>query len=535
MISYDTPDHRADLSPESVPDLATLVERAAALWPDRVAWTFDEYARDLTFADIARGVRRTAAELSRDGVGRDGRVAVLLRNRPEFPLTWLALAALGAAMVPVNTAYRSHDAEHVLRDSGAQLFVTCEEFRPMAEKLLASVPTLHTVRYVDGPSAPAVSSTSLAQAPVLSGAPPGPGELANIQYTSGTTGSPKGCLLPHHYWLSLAGSLVTEFPRLGPDDTLLTCQPFHYIDPQWNVAAALLAGSRLVVLDRFHPTTFWQKVREHRVTYFYCLGLMPTLLLRMPEHPEDRDHRVRAIQCSAIPPALHGRLEERWGVPWYEAFGMTETGADLRVGPADHDAAVGSGCIGRPLRHRAVRVAGPDGTSLPAHEVGEIQLRGPGMMAGYLGRPDETAAAFADGWFHTGDLGHLDEEGRVYFRGRLKDMIRRSGENVSAAELEEVLTAHPRVRLAAVVPVADELRGEEIKAYVVPDGAEPAPDPDDLAAHCGERLAAFKVPRYWELRDRLPMTPSERVSKGELRKSPAPAGRTYDRQGKVWR
>ncbi|MEU3708526.1 AMP-binding protein [Streptomyces catenulae] len=528
MSGYD-PAECAGLPPESVPDLATLVERAAARWPDRVAWTFDEFGRDLTFAEVARGVRRTAAELSAAGVGRDGRVAVLLRNRPEFPLTWLALAALGAAMVPVNTAYRSHDAEHVLRDSGAHLLVTCEEFRPLAEELLASVPTLRAVRYVDGSTPPAVP------APVSPGGPSGPGELVNVQYTSGTTGSPKGCLLPHRYWLALAGSLVTEFPHLGPEDTLLTCQPFHYIDPQWNVAAALLAGSRLVVLDRFHPTTFWRKVREHRVTYFYCLGLMPTLLLRMPEHPDDRDHHVRAVQCSAIPPALHSRLEERWGVPWYEAFGMTETGADLRVGPADHDAAVGSGCIGRPLRHRAVRIAGPDGAALPARAVGEIQLRGPGMMAGYLGRPEETAAAFADGWFHTGDLGHLDEEGRVHFRGRLKDMIRRSGENVAAAEVEEVLTAHPRVRLAAVVPVADELRGEEIKAYVVPDGDGPGPGPDELAAHCGERLAAFKVPRYWELRDRLPLTPSERVAKGELRKLPVSAGRTYDRQDTVWR
>jgi crotonobetaine/carnitine-CoA ligase len=486
--------------------LAAAVCRAAELWPDRTAWTFE--AESLTFAQIADRTAELARVLAGQGVRPGDRVGVLLRNVPEFPLTWLALARLGAAMVPVNVNYKSHDAGHLVRDSGAKLLVTTAEFADLAGRL--------PVRPLFVEDLPVPGAVRLDETR--------PEDLLNIQYTSGTTGRPKGCMLSHRYWIELAASMVGSFPHLGTDDVLLTCQPFHYIDPQWNVAAALVSGARLVILDRFHPAVFWAKVREHEVTYFYCLGLMPTLLLRMPPDPRDRDHRVRAIQCSAIPPALHADLEERWGVRWYEAFGMTETGADLRVGEADHEAALGTGCIGRPLPHREIRIDA-DGVPVGQGGTGELMLRGAGVMVGYLGLPDP----FRDGWFHTGDLVRQDAAGLVYYVGRIKDMIRRSGENISATELEEVLQQHPGVRIAAVVPVPDDLRGEEVKAYVVPNDEV---TPDELAEFCGDRLAYFKVPRYWEFTAELPLTASERVSKGELRRDPAGS---YDRTAKAWR
>lgn len=457
-------------------DLVAAVRRAADLWPDRTAWTFDPGVR-LTFGAVDRLTAGYAQALRQRGIGAGDRVAILLRNQPEFPLLWLALARLGAAMVPVNTRYRTVDAEHLLRDSGAVAVVTTEEFRPLVDPLGVRVLPLEALEPEEG----------FEQQPV------DPGAAVNVQYTSGTTGSPKGCVLSHRYWTTLGTSMVEEFPRLVADDVMLTAQPFYYIDPQWNVVSALLAGAELVVLDGFHPSSFWDKVREHRVTYFYCLGAMPTLLLRMPESPLDRSHRVRAVQCSAIPPSLHAELEERWGVGWYEAFGMTETGADIRVGAEEHDELVGTGCLGRPAAHREVKIVD-----------GELLLRGPGMMDGYLGLP----SVLRDGWFPTGDLARLDEQGRVYHLGRIKDMIRRSGENIAAHEVEEVLMSHPAVSLAAVVGVPDEIRGEEVKAFVVG-----AVGQEELAAYCAERLASFKVPRYWEFRDDLPRTPSERVAK----------------------
>src|SRR5699024_2011662 len=170
--------------------------------------------------------------------------------------------------------------------------------------------------------------------------------------------------------------LMHEHPAVDADDIILTAQPFHYVDPQWNVVLSLASGATLVVLDRFHPDTFWQKVRRYRVSWFYCLGLMPTLLLATAESALDTQHRVRAISASAIPPEQHAALERRWGVPWYESFGMTETGSDIRMTPANHDATVGSGCIGTPIAEREAMIVDSQDRPLPRGQTGELVLRG---------------------------------------------------------------------------------------------------------------------------------------------------------------
>jgi crotonobetaine/carnitine-CoA ligase len=498
--------------------LAQLVARAAELWPQRTAWVFDDRDQRFTFAEVDRLSSRFAAALTERGAGPGDRVAVMLRNVPAFPLTWLALAKIGAQMVPINTNYREFDGAHVLRHSGAKLVVAAAEFTDLLGRI--SLAEVITPDELDVGSGEPPAFVPVPELPV------------NIQYTSGTTGAPKGCVLPNRYWTTLAVSLATDFPAVGEDDVILTAQPFHYIDPQWNVALGLAGGATLVVLDRFHPSTFWAKVREHGVTWFYCLGLMPTLLLRQEPSDADRAHKVRAICASAIPHDLHAELEQRWGVPWFEAFGMTETGGDIRVGAADHDETVGTGCIGRPSRDREVMIAGDDGKPLPRGETGQLLIRGLGLMHGYHDDPDATAKAFRDGWFHTGDLARMDDAGRVYYVGRTKDMIRRSGENVSADEVERALLLHPAVRLAAVIAVPDELRGEEIKAYVVCDGERP--EPAALAAFCAEKLAYFKVPRFWAFAEELPLTPSERVAKGELRKVADLRAGAWDAKAEAW-
>ncbi len=504
--------------------LAGAVRSAAERWPDRVAWRFDP-GETLTFADVDRLTRGYAQVLSDRGVRAGDRVALLLSNEAAFPLTWIALSLLGAAAVPLNTRYQTADAEHVLRRAHVSAIVPGAQFGPLLDRLPPDLPALG--RIVPAPElVAAAGQTDQAGGFGL----PEPAGTANIQFTSGTTGRPKGCVLPHSYWTRLAGSLVGEFPYLSADDVMLTAQPFSYIDPQWNVAAALLAGAELVILDGFHPSTFWAKVREHQVTYFYCLGAMPGLLLRMPSSPDDRHHRVRVVQCSAIPPTLHATLEKRWDVPWYEAFGMTETGADLRVTDADHDELVGTGCLGGPVSYRKVQITGDDGRPVPAGQTGEITLSGPGMMDGYDGDPEATAQVLRDGWFHTGDLGRMDAQGRVYHAGRIKDMIRRGGENVAAREVEEVLLAHPGIRLAAVTAVPDEIRGEEVKAYYV-TGDSTEIGPAELAAYCRERLASFKVPRFWQPAGDLPRTDSERVVKKQLATL---AGPVFDAADGTW-
>jgi len=244
------------------------------------------------------------------------------------------------------------------------------------------------------------------------------------------------------------------------------------------------------------------------------------------------------VICSAIPANRHREIEQRWGVPWFEAFGMTESGGDLAVSRADHDALVGSGSIGGPTTGREVRIVDAADRPLDRGEVGEMVLRGTGFMDGYYKNPEATAEIFRNGWLHTGDLGRMDAKGRVTYVGRTKDMIRRGGENISAAEVEETLAHHEAVKLAACVAVADETRGEEVKAYIVlQPGVAPDPAlPGKLAEWCEGKLAYFKVPRYWTFRDDLPRTPSERIMKAELTKAEPDLRRgAWDRVDDVWR
>ena len=410
--------------------LADLVRGAADRWADRPALIFDDPKTTLSFADIEAGTNAIANVLADIGVAYGNRVAVMLRNRPEFPLIWLALAKLGAVMVPVNVYYQETDAAFVLSHSGATMIITEGDFVPLATKMRGKVATVQLVVSIENVEESATIKSLAARLP---GAPKSvllqrqiyPETIANIQYTSGTTGKPKGCMLSHKYWCRLGRIVADGPPELSETDVLLTAQPFYYMDPQWNLTGAFQVGATLVVLDRFHPSTFWSKVREYHVSFFYCLGMMPAAMYAMPPSGLDREHEVRAISCSAIPTRLHAALEQRWGVPWYEAFGMTETGGDLRIQPRDHDDTIGKACIGRPYYDREVRVVDSDNQQVPRGTQGEMVLRGVGMMEGYFEDEEATNRAFVGGWFHTGDLVREDEQGRIFYLGRTKDTIRR--------------------------------------------------------------------------------------------------------------
>ncbi|MBQ0987273.1 AMP-binding protein [Streptomyces sp. F63] len=515
--------------------LGALLRGAAREHGHRVAWVFPHATRPRwTFAEIDAAVDRISAFLRRSTAPGD-RVAVMLPNVPEFPLLWLAAARSGRTVVPVNTQARTADAAHLLRDAGPRLAVTTPAYADVlaAAAGQAGLTGFTVVPADDLPAGPAGPDSSGVPEPGEAGVAGRPGESGdsadsaapgspvNIQYTSGTTGLPKGCMLSHRYWLTIAHALRTNFPRLDADDVLYTAQPFSYMDPQWNVVAALRSGARLVVADRFSASRMWADIRAHGVTVFYCLGMMPAALLAQPPHPDDRNHAVRAVLASGIPTGLHRALEERWGVPWYEAFGMTESGADLVVTPEDHDQTVGTGCIGRPQPGKRIDIVDDAGRPVEPGQPGELVISGEGLMDGYWGQPEATARVLRAGRLHTGDRVRADAEGRIYYLTRTKDMVRRSGENVSAREVEAVVESHPAVRTAAVVPEPDAVRGEEVKVFVVPAGGE-RPDPRDLLEFCRERLASFKVPRYWCVRSELPRTPSERVAKGELRADRGP-------------
>lgn len=520
-------------SPRQTISLGELSAAAASRWGEKPALVFDPQDRVLSFAQLDRQSNQLAHVLVRAGIRPGDRVAVMAGNGPVFPIAWLGIAKAGAAMVPVNIAYQALDARHLLDHAGVRLAICDAERLPLLRQIRRDGLQLTCLIVADATpqDGELAWDEALAQEDEAALAlPVSPESLSNVQFTSGTTGLPKGCMLTHAYWTGLGALIAQDIVGLGPEDVMLTAQPFSYIDPQWNLAAALSSGATLVVLERFRPSQFWQKLQHHRVSFFYCLGAMPLMLLAQPRRNDEREHRLRVAMCSGIPRERHVELEKRFGVPWREVYGTTETGADIMVYPRDALAMCGSGHIGHPLPHREARIADAECRPVPRGSVGELQLRGTGMMDGYFGNAVASAAAFHGGWYRTGDLARMDLDGSIAIVGRLKDMIRRSGENVSASEVEQAIESHPSVLLSAVTGLADALRGEEIQAYVVSKAGQDPVDLASLADHVEKLLARFKVPRFWVLCSDLPRTPSERVAKSQLRQDAAYCMAWFDRE-----
>jgi carnitine-CoA ligase len=506
-------------------DLGTLIDHGAKLHGDRPLLSFQD-GTTFTYARFAELVARGRALLVGRGVVPGTRVALMLKNSLFYPTAWLGVTTLGAVAVPVNSRLGPDDAGYVVRHSRAGLLICDSSTAPVARTVAEGGLPVLEVETED--HEPDVLRSAEGRGPAAATMD----TLANIQYTSGTTGFPKGCLLTHGYWQRM-GAVAADVFALRSEDRILTAQPFSYIDPLWNVVSALQAGAHLVIGDGFHPSTFMQTVAEWKVTVFYCLGVMPSLLMKQPEQAFDKDLALRRVICSAIPPPLHADIEGRWGAPWIEAFGMTETGINIAVPDEDHDALVGSGSIGRALPHCRASVVDEDGVDVRPGEVGELRLQGEGLMEGYLDDLEATEAFFRDGWAHTGDLVEVDDRGFLFFRGRKKEMIRRGGENVSQAEVEYALRSHQDVLDCAVAPVPDEALGEEAKAYVVLIPGRPT-DPSALRDFLAGKLASFKVPRYWQFRDDLPRTPSERIAKGRLEPDGDWRAGTYDVRVGAW-
>lgn len=528
-------------------NLGMLLDAAAQQTPNRTLFIVERTSIEVpavhyTFAEVNERVNRTASALQKLGIVPGDRVGVMLPNDVDFPVCWLAIARLGAVIVPTNTGYQERDLTYVLYDSGARAIILHADYLPRLRAVRAALPALEQVIVV-GASADVVGEDHDYTA-ILAGADAAfaPAEIAanallNIQYTSGTTGFPKGCMLSHDYWL-LLGQTAAHFMKLGAGDVDLTAQPFYYMDPQWNTVACLIAGTPLVIMERFSASRFWDTVHRHDVNVLYMLGTMPFFLLKQPENPaREQGHRLRMIACSGIVPDLHRAFERRWNVPWREAFGMTETGVDLVV-PLEDFESVASGAMGKAVPTKQAQVVDDAGQPVADGVVGELIVSGKPMMLGYWNKPDITAQTIRDGWLHTGDLAYRDNNGYFHWVGRLKDMIRRSGENIATAEVESVLIEHPAVQAAAVIAVPDALRGEEVKAYIILKSGESQESvpPHSLQSFAAQKLAAFKLPRYIEYVDSFPMTPSERVAKHVLiAAKPDLRADSYDLIEQIWR
>jgi crotonobetaine/carnitine-CoA ligase len=502
--------------------------RALDSEPDLTALLFEDGAA-ISVRDLVGQVEAFGGFLSQR-LDRGDRVAILAGNRIEFFVAWFAAAASGLVLVPINPSVRNVDAQHILADSGARLAIVAREQLPLVDAVRSQCPALGDVLVLsdhepNGLAEYAGAGFDLRQA----AADVSSGDVLNVFYTSGTTGPPKGCMVDHEYWLRFVEMFLFRY-RLDRTDRMLCCLQFFYNDPPWQLLLSMSAGTTLVAMRRFSVSRFWNVVRQNRVTVLFSIAGIAGLLLKAKETGPDDGQSVRLAVHVGIPPTIHSALVERWGFPWLEAYGLTESGLVVSM-PVEHaEEMTGSGSIGLPLPDVDVRMVDEDGSEIATEGPGELWLRGPAMMHGYLNNPTATAEMMEGGWLHTGDLVTRDERGFLFFRGRVKDIVRRGGENISCAEVEHVLRSHPRVADVAALPVFDEVRGEECLVWVVPVAGETVRSvpPQELADFCAGRLAPYKVPRYYAYReDDFPRTASMRVKKAEL--STQLSGDVWDR------
>ncbi len=496
-------------------DIITLVRDALDEEPTKPVFIFEDGVV-VTRERFRSAVEQFAGYLS-TRISPGDRVLIMLENRAEFMIAWLAVNACGASLVSINTSAGEHDAGHIVRDSGARVAVVGAEQEELIKRVSDAGQTEIVV--VSGKEPDGLASYVSESGPLaLDDVAVDPDAVTNVYYTSGTTGPPKGCMVGHDYWIRFV-ELYLGLYGLDEDDRLLCCLQFFYNDPPWLFLVSLWAGTPLVAMRRFSVSRFWSVVAEHRITRLFALAAIPALLLKAEPRPEERERRVEFALHIGIPAQLHAEFVKRWGFPWVEGYGLTESGLVVAM-PLEHaERMTGSGSIGLPCPGVSIRLVDDGGEEVGVDEPGEVLIKAPGMMRGYLNRPDATAETLKDGWLYSGDLARRDESGFLYFLGRKKDIVRRAGENVAAAEVEDVLRSHPQVLEAAVVAVPDELRGEEVKAYLalVEDASPDAVAPATLVEFCRERLAKHKVPRYIEYRtEPFPRTPSMRVKKSEL-------------------
>ena len=446
--------------------------------------------------DAMDAVARRAGALHAAGIGRGDRVALMCSNRIEQLEVFLACGWLGAIAVPINTAAMGPQIDYYLGNSGAKLLVLEDAFLP---RLQTAVKTWLPGQMPDGDAVEAAAV--------------GPGDTLAILYTSGTTGPAKGVTCPHaqYYWW---GVNTADILAVRADDVLCTTLPLFHINALNTFAQALLTGCRVAYEPRFSVSEFWRAMGARRATVTYLLGAMvPMLLSRM--QGDEKDHSVRIALAPGVPPPAKEAFRTRTGIAIADGYGSTETNFVIAAQPDSPRNDV----MGWVRPGFEAQVAGD----------GELLLRSHDRLcfaSGYFGMPDETAKAWRDGWFHTGDRVVRDADGAFRFVDRIKEAIRRRGENISSWEVEQVLLLHPLVAGAAVYPVASELGEDEVMAALV---LKERADPAAICAWCEARLPRFAIPRFIDVVDELPRTENGKVQKFKLRERGVGAS-TWDRQ-----
>lgn len=453
-----------------------------------------------------------------DKVNAGDRVVVMLDNRLEFMIALFAIIANRGTMVSIAPTAMQYDAGHIVTDAGPSVAIVGKPQLPIIEAVRGNSPTLAHVVLVDGEEPDGLAQYESAASPLdFTKVECEREDIVTVYYTSGTTGAPKGCMLHHGWWLRVIDVDLRLFRR-GWQDRQLCCLPFYYADPAIQLLTSLASRGTMIAMRRFSVSRFWDVVTKYDATEILSIASIPALLMKGEPGPAELDHRIRLAIHAGLPKELHAEMVNRYGFHWHNQYGSTEGGVMSRVPDHLADELVGTGTMGVEPPGVTIRLVDENDEDVAQGEAGECLIGGPDLYAGYMNRPEVTEEANRGGWYHSGDVARRDERGLLYFVGRKKEIIRRSGENISAAEIEGVLRSHPKVIDAAAIPVPDDMRGEEVKVYLQIKADETFA-PEDVIDFCKANLAAFKIPRFIEFRHTdFERTPSMRVHKQALLK-----------------
>ena len=512
-------------------NLATLLEHTASEKPEATAVIFNDMT--FTYGQVNAMANQIANGLIGLGIEKGDKVALGCPNLPYFPIVYYGILKAGAVVVPLNVLLKPREIAYHLQDSDSKAYFCFEgtEQLPMGQMGYAAFQEVaeceHFFMMTANPAGPSPIEGTKTMGMLMHNQPPTfdsvqsmADDTAVILYTSGTTGRPKGAELSHSNMIMNARLSDNMYGPADSDVSLVVLPLFHSFGQTVQMNAGFYNGAALTLLPRFDPDAALAIMERDNVSIF---AGVPTMYWALLNHPDAdkydlekiaKNLRLAASGGSAMPVEVMKAFEEKFKVSILEGYGLSETSPVATFNRMDRVRKPGS--VGVPVWGVQVRIVDELDKEVAVGELGEIVIRGHNIMKGYYGKPKETAEAFRSGWFHSGDIGRMDEDGYIYIVDRVKDMIIRGGFNVYPREVEEVLMSHPAVSLAAVIGVPDNQYGEEVKAFVVPQaGADISPD--EIVAWSKENMAGYKYPRTVELRDTLPMNATGKILKTELR------------------
>ena len=502
-------------------NLRELVKKQAEKYKDKTFMYWEDMT--ISYTQLNELTNKVANFLYNLGIRKGDKVSVYLPNMPEYVYLYLGIPKLGAVTGPVNALFKPREVKFVVGHSEAKALVTIPKLMPVVNQIKGDLPNLENIIIIGETTEGTLNFNELMDK-ASADAPPEVKidekvDPAAILYTSGTTGFPKG-VLQTHFNIRRNSEMIRDFLDAKEHFRFMLILPLFHCNAQIvTIMAPLIIGASSILTAGFSAQTHWETVAKYRASTFSCVPTVLSILLRMPHENLDLSS-LEYVICGAapLPVEVFKAFENTFDCKVIEGYGLTEGTCASSVNPipTEREDRRKVGSIGIPLPGNEMKIIDENGKDVPQNTKGEIVIKGDNIMKEYFKNPEANAETLKEGWLHTGDIGHMDEDGFFYITDRKKDMIIRGGENIYPREIEEVIYSHPAVSMGTVIGVRDKIYGELPKAFVVLKEGESVTE-EDIIAYCKKHLADFKVPKYVEFRDSLPQTPTGKIQKQPLR------------------